>query len=165
MKIKILLLQIFLIGFIFSCKKDQPVVTPSWGKEVFIQNDWVITSIIIKQNTTDPYAIANNDVTVSNVFEDYDDCVKDDVYKFNPDSSWEILPGANNCGGSSTITREWAVSEQGDLLLISRNSNGEISSSFTYPLLDFESDNFTIYIINPSSSSNQSVQIIKFESI
>jgi len=164
MNIKIIFILFLCSLFIFSCKKHQPI-TISWGKEVFIQTDWVITSSIRKSNTTNPLAIPNNEITITDEF--ISDCDTDNMYRFNPDLSWEILPGPNNCGDLSTNpTREWAISEQGELLFLFKTTDGEIYKTFTYPLLDYGPDYFIMHTsITDFTSSEIFVIITTFESI
>ena len=70
---------------VMACKKSDP--QPS--KTDLLSKDWKLSDVL-----------ANVGGTPSSVFSFFDDCVKDDVYKFANNNTYQISEGATKCDPS-----------------------------------------------------------------
>lgn len=139
-------LTIFLIVIAFeSCKKDDKTKT-----ELLTEHDWVLNSAIV--NPPFPYG----GTLITNLYEQYPACYKDDIYNFAENGTYLIDEGASKCNtgdpqvhetgtwtfnadetiihfSSNAGSYEWSVNELNSSILksIYTESTGSVTYSYT----------------------------------
>lgn len=96
-----------------SCKKEETTV-PKSKTELLCAHYWITTAV-----TVDP-PFDDNGTPFTDIFSLFEDCQKDDLYKFNTDKTTIIDEGASKCDplAPQTINGTWSFDANETVLTI-----------------------------------------------
>ena len=118
-----------LLFLLSNCQKEAvEVIVPPTKSELLTSGSskiWIATSIV-----SDP-PIPYGGTVVSDLFAQYEDCEKDDIFNFRSDGSYSVEQGATKCDANSPqvlTNSKWAFNSD-ESLLIFTHADGDIQEA------------------------------------